>query len=136
MGCEDINWIHLAQDTSQWQALLNKAMNLPAAYTVGDLYTNWVTTSFSRTLLHGVTYWYLLSSRSPTSIYLFQTQYSCLTWIACLLTTSFSHSATSKQWSVSQRATLKHQVLMLLECHCICIKKYDTHNRVISYIKM
>jgi hypothetical protein len=27
-GWSGINWIHLAQDTDQWQALVNTAMNL------------------------------------------------------------------------------------------------------------
>jgi hypothetical protein len=26
--CEDVNWIHLAQGTVQWKALVNTAMNL------------------------------------------------------------------------------------------------------------
>jgi hypothetical protein len=27
-GCEDMNWIHMAQDTDQWQALVNTVMNI------------------------------------------------------------------------------------------------------------
>jgi len=28
MGCEDVNWIYLAQDRIQWQALVNTVMKL------------------------------------------------------------------------------------------------------------
>jgi len=28
VGCEDMDWIHLAQDGNQWQALVNMVMNL------------------------------------------------------------------------------------------------------------
>jgi hypothetical protein len=28
IGCEDVDWMHLAQDRDQWQALLNTVMNL------------------------------------------------------------------------------------------------------------
>jgi hypothetical protein len=28
VGCEDVNWIQLAQDNVQWQALVNPAINL------------------------------------------------------------------------------------------------------------
>jgi hypothetical protein len=28
IGCEDMNWIHLAQNKNQWSFLLNTVMNL------------------------------------------------------------------------------------------------------------
>jgi hypothetical protein len=28
IGCEVVNWIHLAQDRDQWQALVNTVINL------------------------------------------------------------------------------------------------------------
>jgi len=28
LGCEDVNWIHLAQDRDQWQGVMNAVMNL------------------------------------------------------------------------------------------------------------
>lgn len=31
MGCEDVGWIHLAQDTDTWQAVVNKVRNLRVA---------------------------------------------------------------------------------------------------------
>jgi hypothetical protein len=27
-GCEDVNWIHLAQDRNQWRDVVNTIMNL------------------------------------------------------------------------------------------------------------
>jgi hypothetical protein len=27
-GCDDVDWIHLAQDRDHWQALVNMALNL------------------------------------------------------------------------------------------------------------
>jgi hypothetical protein len=32
IGCEDVNWIRLAQDKSQWRALINTVMNLHGIY--------------------------------------------------------------------------------------------------------
>jgi hypothetical protein len=28
IGCEDVDWLHVAQDRDQWQVLVNTAMNL------------------------------------------------------------------------------------------------------------
>jgi hypothetical protein len=28
VGCGDMDWIHLSQDTDRWQALMNAVMNL------------------------------------------------------------------------------------------------------------
>jgi hypothetical protein len=28
MGCDDVEWIHLAWDRVQWQSLMNKALNI------------------------------------------------------------------------------------------------------------
>jgi hypothetical protein len=28
IGCEDVNWIHLAQDRDEWWVLVNTVMNL------------------------------------------------------------------------------------------------------------
>jgi len=28
IGCEDVDWIHLAEDRVQWQSLVNMVMNL------------------------------------------------------------------------------------------------------------
>jgi hypothetical protein len=27
-GCDNVDWIHLAQDRDQWKALVNKTLNL------------------------------------------------------------------------------------------------------------
>jgi len=32
IGCEDVDWIHLAQDRDQWHALVNMVMNLWILY--------------------------------------------------------------------------------------------------------
>jgi hypothetical protein len=50
-----VEWMHLAQDMDEWQALLNMVMNLQVLYKAEDFLIQWVTISFSRmTLLHGV----------------------------------------------------------------------------------
>jgi hypothetical protein len=55
MGGEGVDWIHLAQNRNQWQAVVNMVMNLPVLEKAGDFLTGWMTISFSgRILLHGV----------------------------------------------------------------------------------
>jgi len=55
MGWEGVDWIHLAQDRDQWQALVNMVRYLWVTLNVGNFLTSQVTLSFSRgTLLHGV----------------------------------------------------------------------------------
>jgi len=52
---EGVDWINLAQDWDQWQALMKMVMNLCVPLKAGNVLTSWVTMSFSRrTLLHGV----------------------------------------------------------------------------------
>jgi hypothetical protein len=52
---EDVYWMHLAQDTVQWQAFVNIVMNFQVAERQINFMTSWVTISFpKRTLLHGV----------------------------------------------------------------------------------
>jgi hypothetical protein len=38
--CEDVNWIHLAQDRVQWRALVNTAMNLRVSSRAGNFLTS------------------------------------------------------------------------------------------------
>jgi hypothetical protein len=50
-----VDWMHMAQDRDQWQALVNTVINPQVPWKVGNFLTRWVTVSFSRrTLLHGV----------------------------------------------------------------------------------
>jgi hypothetical protein len=39
-GCEDVNWIHLAQDRDQWWAVVNTAMNIRFLLKGGNFLTN------------------------------------------------------------------------------------------------
>jgi hypothetical protein len=50
-----VDWIHLAQDRDQWQAVVNTVMYLRVPYNAGNFLSSWVTISLSMiTLLHGV----------------------------------------------------------------------------------
>jgi hypothetical protein len=62
-----VNWMHLAQDTDQFWAVVNMVMNLRVPQKVENFLTTRVTTGFSRrTLLHAVSYAALhFSSRNP-----------------------------------------------------------------------
>jgi hypothetical protein len=52
-----VDWIHLGQDTDQWQAPVNMRMNLLIPYEEDNFLTSRVTSSFPRkTMLHGVNY--------------------------------------------------------------------------------
>jgi hypothetical protein len=42
-----VDWIHLAQDRGDWQAVMNTAMNLRVPYNVGYLLDNSATIVFS-----------------------------------------------------------------------------------------
>jgi hypothetical protein len=37
---EDVVWIHLAQDSVQWQAVVNTVMNVPVPQEAGNLLTS------------------------------------------------------------------------------------------------
>jgi len=39
-GCEDIDWIDLAQDRGMWQALVNAEMNFPVPQNAGNFLTS------------------------------------------------------------------------------------------------
>jgi hypothetical protein len=55
VGCEDVDWIGLAQDSLRWWALVNAVMNLQIPKNVGNFLTSCKPVSFSRrTVLHGV----------------------------------------------------------------------------------
>jgi hypothetical protein len=40
LGCEDVEWIHLAQGRFQWRAVVNTAMKLPVPQKAGSLLTS------------------------------------------------------------------------------------------------
>jgi hypothetical protein len=46
--------VDFAQDRFQWRALVNTVMNIRVQYKAGNSFTNWATSSFSRTIPHGV----------------------------------------------------------------------------------
>jgi hypothetical protein len=55
IGWVGVDWMHLAQDRGQWQALVYTVMNLRVPEKARNFLTSWVTISFSRrTLLPGV----------------------------------------------------------------------------------
>jgi hypothetical protein len=45
---EDVDWIDLAEDLTQWKSLMNTVINLWVPQKVGDFLSGCVTTSFSR----------------------------------------------------------------------------------------
>jgi hypothetical protein len=48
-----MDWIHLAEDTSQWRALVNMVMDLRVPYNAGKFLSSCTTGGFSRrTRLH------------------------------------------------------------------------------------
>jgi hypothetical protein len=59
-GWEDVEWMHLVQGRYQQWAVVDKVMNLQVPWKIGNFLTSWVTVSFSRILLHGVSYLMLL----------------------------------------------------------------------------
>jgi hypothetical protein len=40
IGWEGVEWIHLAQETDQWRALVNTVMNLWVPHTAGNMLTS------------------------------------------------------------------------------------------------
>jgi len=40
VGCEDMDWIQLAQDKDRWRALVNAVMNLRVPQNVGNFLTS------------------------------------------------------------------------------------------------
>jgi hypothetical protein len=52
-----MDWINLAQDTNQWQTLMNKVLSLQVPWNTGWFLSSCTTSSFwSRTQLHGVSW--------------------------------------------------------------------------------
>jgi hypothetical protein len=41
VGCQDMDWNHLAQDTALWQALVNQVSE-SSAFTKGGQFLNWL----------------------------------------------------------------------------------------------
>jgi hypothetical protein len=55
--CEVLDWIHLAQDSAQWRALVNTVMNLRVPSEAGNLLVSCATVRFpGKNLLHVVDY--------------------------------------------------------------------------------
>jgi len=48
IACEGVDWIHPAQDMSQWHALVNMVMNLSVPLKVENFLTNWMIIGFWR----------------------------------------------------------------------------------------
>jgi hypothetical protein len=54
VGCEDMDWIDVAQDRDRWRALVNAVMNFQALLNAGSFLASREIISFSSTPLHGV----------------------------------------------------------------------------------
>jgi len=55
IGREDVDWIHLVQNTDQWRVLVKTVKNLRIPKKVWNFMISWMTISFSRrTLFHKV----------------------------------------------------------------------------------
>jgi phenylalanine-4-hydroxylase len=50
-GCEDVDWIHLAQDRRQWRTLVNRATNILVLLKTRNFFTGLATVSFSRRIM-------------------------------------------------------------------------------------
>jgi hypothetical protein len=48
IGFEGVNWIHLAQDRYQWQALVSMVVNLWFPINLGNFLSGWTTAGFLR----------------------------------------------------------------------------------------
>jgi hypothetical protein len=67
LGWEGVDWIHLAQGTNWWLALVITVLNLWVPGKVRNFLTRWATTSFSRRiLLHGVDWLVMIVSTVPS----------------------------------------------------------------------
>jgi len=40
VGCEDVNWVHLAHDRDQWRVVVNMVMDLLALQKTGNFLTS------------------------------------------------------------------------------------------------
>jgi len=56
IGCESVNWIHLAQAGIQWWTLVNMVVNIQVPLKAMNFLPSWVTISFSKILLHELVY--------------------------------------------------------------------------------
>jgi uncharacterized membrane protein YsdA (DUF1294 family) len=57
MGCECVDWIHLAQDRDEQWAVMNAVMNLKFSYKVENFMTTKRSSRFpSRVIPHGISY--------------------------------------------------------------------------------
>jgi hypothetical protein len=60
IGCEDVDWIRVAQDRDRWQEFVKTVMSLRVPREAWNFLTSWATTTFSRkTLLHAVSAFWL-----------------------------------------------------------------------------
>ena len=90
IGPKGINWIHLAQYRDKQSALVNTVMSLWVPQNLGQFLPGSGTTSFSRTLLHGVSGQMSKQVSKLVSLLVSQSASQSVSWL-CVSVASFRY---------------------------------------------